>query len=190
MQPYVNIDAVVDRVVRRHRPPRLQNGVAVDIERMLADYYDIDIARIPDLRIGNASLQGCCFPDRLLILVEAHDAPTRQRFTLAHELGHLEMHYRNTMIQPLFPVEDEAAYFRCVTHEATSEFESQSTSQRRRKERQADVFAAKFLMPLLLVRTAWRQADGNLERCAELLVVSKQAMEYRLAELELATTAL
>lgn len=187
MNRFVNVDAVIEKLVSQSRLPRLDNGIGIDVERFLRERYDTDIARIPELKVGNSSIQGCCLPDRSLILIEANDSMPRQRFTLAHELAHLELHYRNAGMDTLFQTADPL-YFRCTISDNPFAAEQPSTHQRRR-ERQADIFAARFLMPAQIVRTAFRQAEDDIVACADLLLVSRQALGYRLAELGLASTA-
>ncbi len=162
---------------------RLPNGIGIDVEGMLRQFYDIDIARVPNLTLGNSPLQGCYLPDRLLIIVEANDPPPRQRFTLAHEFGHLEMHYKNASTDFMFSGSmSELRYFRCTTRE-TKLGDSCDASQLKRREREADVFAAQLLMPTTEVRLAWHRSNGRLAKCADILSVSKQALEYRLNEM-------
>lgn len=94
------------------------------------------------------------------IHVNATDSAVRQRFTIAHELGHLMLH-------PL-----SVQYRDYIT-----------SSRGGLKERQANRFAVDLLMPEWLVRPAFRWLSGDLEQLADYFEVSKPAMEIRFQEL-------
>lgn len=114
------------------------------------------------------------FDDHAVIGVNSTHAPTRQRFTVAHEIGHLEMHKG----QPLFI--DRFARVNWRNGESNNE------------EIEANQFAAELLMPREFVA---REVERMLEKrraidartlaaqLAKTFEVSPQAMEYRLANL-------
>jgi Zn-dependent peptidase ImmA (M78 family) len=101
--------------------------------------------------------------------------PIRQRFTIAHELGHLELHRQmitvNVHVDKSFP-----ALMR----------DSKAATGTELIEIQANQFAAELLMPRTLVEQslAGRQFDIEddkpLEELARKFRVSKQAVEYRI----------
>jgi Zn-dependent peptidase ImmA (M78 family) len=80
----------------------------------------------------------------------------RQRFTMAHELGHLMLH-------PL------GLDYRAI----------HSAGSKDRKEVEADQFAAELLMPGWMLR-AYMQATTDVGKLAEHFQVSEQAMAIRL----------
>ena len=86
----------------------------------------------------------------------------RQRFTIAHELGHYVLHGVTALL-----IEDTNNYY--------------STSTTRNQERDANRFAADVLMPMDSIDTVIRQNPSfNLEKLAEMFEVSKVAMSIRL----------
>jgi Zn-dependent peptidase ImmA (M78 family) len=92
------------------------------------------------------------------IWVRSGDAPHRQRFTIAHELGHLLLH-------------EAGAEYRDDTFRGTP------------KEYEANAFAADLLMPLWMLDPAaakWGRHPGYL---AQIFGVSEQAMSIRLGRL-------
>lgn len=118
-------------------------------------------------------------PDRTMIILNAANAPVRQRFTLAHEIGHFTLH-RGTIYL------DGRA--RANFRDGTS---SMATDQ---EEIDANAFAAGLLMAAGWVRSAFqtvvRDTTINSEdELAEVLAarfgVSRQAMHYRLINLGL-----
>jgi len=116
-----------------------------------------------------------------VVLVNASDILTRRRFTMAHELGHHLLHrprIQSGMLRYDLSAEDGGHL---------------SESALKRIEEEADLFAAKMLMPEQWVR-AWfahQQREWDLSaglagsRLATLLLVSRQAAIKRLAALGL-----
>jgi Zn-dependent peptidase ImmA (M78 family) len=98
-----------------------------------------------------------------VIVVNSRDRRTRQRFTLAHELGHYFLrHRRKSFAEP---------------------------GGKSPLEREANRFAASLLMPAAWVRRSWKDYASNSENrlplLAELFEVSQAAMEVRVKELGL-----
>jgi Zn-dependent peptidase ImmA (M78 family) len=115
-------------------------------------------------------------PGTTVIGVNSSHAPTRQRFTVAHEIGHLRMHQGEGVIIDRF--------VRVNWRNGESN----------REETQANRFAAGLLMPRSLVckeieRTLSRQPDLIPYDLAAMLAkrfdVSPAAMQYRLINLEI-----
>jgi Zn-dependent peptidase ImmA (M78 family) len=115
------------------------------------------------------------FDDHAVIGVNSTHAPTRQRFTLAHEIGHYVLHAG----QPMFV---DSFVTRVNWRNGESNLE----------ETQANQFAAELLMPRELVarevdraltRKQTIDAQGLASQLAELFNVSQQSMEFRLANL-------
>lgn len=101
------------------------------------------------------------------IYLNRNDSPTRQRFTLAHELGHCIMHreyYRNGILERI-------DMFRNPENHSQEEVE-------------ANAFAANLLMPEQMVREMWKRW-GSTEILADIFKVSLSAMSYRLYNLHL-----
>jgi Zn-dependent peptidase ImmA (M78 family) len=92
------------------------------------------------------------------IIVNAAEVPWRQRFTVAHEIGHILLH-------PL----GEA--FRDRTFAGNEQ------------ERQANAFAADLLMPLWMVEPYAMKHGADSQRIAAIFEVSEQAMNIRLGNL-------
>ncbi|WP_049760801.1 MULTISPECIES: ImmA/IrrE family metallo-endopeptidase [Frankia] len=118
-------------------------------------------------------------PDRTMIIVNAANAVVRQRFTIAHEIGHFTLHRGTVYLDGRARVN-----FR-------DGLSSMATDQ---EEIEANSFAAALLMPTKWVRTAFETTVrnspvGSEEELAGLLagrfVVSRQAMLFRLIYLGL-----
>ncbi|PSR35710.1 MAG: hypothetical protein C7B44_12825 [Sulfobacillus thermosulfidooxidans] len=123
--------------------------------------------------------------DRTIIGINSRQASVRQRFTVAHELGHFLLHSGNKVhIDREFRVN-----FRDATHPTSSGGE----------ETEANRFAAALLMPESLMREAFRRKTSNgfnpigddddandvLRKLAREFKVSYQAFLLRLGELGL-----
>ncbi|MER8698971.1 ImmA/IrrE family metallo-endopeptidase [Mesorhizobium sp. M1273] len=110
-----------------------------------------------------------------VISVNEAEAEQRKRFTAAHELAHYLLH-RDLMkerrhLDRLF---DEAAN-RNPTEPLTYQHEMQ-----------ANQFAARLLMPKATIESEIAKENDTIEGLAQTFGVSRQAMEYRLANLGLA----
>ncbi len=114
--------------------------------------------------------------DRAVIGVNREHHPNRQRFSIAHEIGHFVLHKGDTYIDKGYRV-----HFRDL----------ESGSGTKREEMAANAFAAALLMPDAWVREAFYQQpfdlteDDVLEMLAEQFKVSTLAMTYRLMRLQL-----
>lgn len=110
-----------------------------------------------------------------IIGVNSLHHPNRQRYTIAHELGHLELHRQlittEVHVDKKFPV---------LMRDPTS------ASGTELIEIQANQFAAELLMPRTLIEQALDKKefdiddDGPIEQLAKKFRVSKQALEYRI----------
>jgi hypothetical protein len=151
----------------RYNDPRaheLRGGdeIPVPVESIAEDLLGL---RIDEADLGECS--GMLLPAERLILVNASEAmsgdtPThRQRFTIAHELGHWICHANG--------MEDAPTYCR-------SQDVSQDTD--RSLEREANVFGAELLMPEAAVRTAWA-AFADQDGLAARFGVSALAAQWR-----------
>jgi Zn-dependent peptidase ImmA (M78 family) len=115
--------------------------------------------------------------DRGVIGVNAAHAQVRQRFTIAHEIGHYVLHRTEL---PVF-IDKTLRQYSAVFRDADS-----STGEDRR-EREANAFAAALLMPISFVRAELANLDSDvedeetIEALAKRFKVSRQSMSIRLA---------
>jgi Zn-dependent peptidase ImmA (M78 family) len=113
---------------------------------------------------------------QIIIGVNADDAPARQRFTIAHELGHLFLHKSDRLF---------------VDRSYRSTVQSPERSVDPTEEREANWFAAELLMPLDMVKAVADDVlaqramtdDALIKTLAEQFQVSRQAMGWRLLNL-------
>ncbi len=109
--------------------------------------------------------------ERFEIFVNALDSVTRQRFTIAHELGHF-IYHRDLIGDG---VGDDRAYRR------TDQSTYHDNRISRKEEREANRFAATILMPGHLIASL--QDDGLSRRAmADQLQVSEHALAIRMRE--------
>ena len=112
---------------------------------------------------------------RPIIGVNSLHHPNRQRFTIAHEVGHLELHRHliadHVHVDKRFPV---------LMRDANS------ASGTQRMEMEANRFAAELLMPLFLLLPMLKRNgididdEKPLEELSRKFRVSKQALDYRI----------
>ncbi len=114
--------------------------------------------------------------NRAVIGVNWGHHPNRQRFSIAHEIGHFMLHEGDTYIDKGYRVQ-----FRDL----------ESGSGTKGEEMDANAFAAALLMPAEWVKEAFYQQpfelteDDVLQMLAQKFQVSTQAMSYRLMRLRL-----
>ena len=117
--------------------------------------------------------------ERTVIGVNSSHAHTRQRFTIAHEIGHLRLHKGELYV-------DEARI---------NLRDGDSSLAIKPEEVEANAFAAELLMPENFVRdeisVLAKRLRGSpedlIEKLAKIFDVSSKAMEYRLNNLGLLT---
>jgi Zn-dependent peptidase ImmA (M78 family) len=171
-------------MLARSGSPRLANKIAIDVRFIVEQYCNLQIAVIPHLNLGKPVL-GAFIPEYNLIMIEYHCIPTRQRFSLAHELGHAQLEDDFGDCEPLFTVRPRNM-FRCDESDIRLKtLPGQERGLKRRAEIRANQFAAALLMPAPLVREVWRDFRNEAD-CAIALSVSRQAIRYRLEEMGLA----
>ncbi len=114
----------------------------------------------------------------IVIGVNSNHSETRQRFTLAHELGHLLLHPQASYVDRSFPI-----FFR----------DERSSKAEVRAEIEANQFAADLLMPMqmLMLTSVGRTPvdmddESQIKKLAQRFQVSPQAMIFRLMNLGLA----
>ncbi len=113
--------------------------------------------------------------DRVSLYVNEHEHPNRQRFTIAHELGHYFLHLQTL---PSGGFADTRSLYR-----NPGDLDRLNPKERE-EERQANQFAAALLMPEPRIR-ALAPALGSIEELARTFRVSLDAMGIRLRDLGL-----
>lgn len=167
-------ERVADEVLRDlgvRKPP-------VDVHA-IAERLGASVRRAPH----EGSISGMLYRDgrQVIIGVNERDVPVRQRFTTAHEIGHLKLHRGRPMILDHKVHGDTRVDLRDTTVPSS------------REEVQANAFAAELLMPEAFVREAFAKAPKRaLQSDAALVLhlhkifeVSRDAMVYRLINLGL-----
>jgi hypothetical protein len=142
-------------------------AIPVPVEAIAEDLLGLRIEE--SWNLGDCS--GLLVPaERLIVLNAAERAGgrnepplRRERFTVAHELGHWICH----------------AHERPEAHPVYCRQVHVAESADRTLEREANVFAAELLMPEQAVREAWAE-EKAINTCAARLDVSQTAMHWRL----------
>jgi predicted transcriptional regulator len=112
-------------------------------------------------------------PRKFTIFVASITSPERDRFTIAHELGHLFLHF--PLVAQQHPGETMAA----------TRWVDETDKVQQRAEWEANWFAAAFLMPTSKFRSAFTEYGGSLGRIASRFGVSSPAAEIRAKTLHL-----
>lgn len=141
--------------------------VPVPIEE-IASKLGMKISRAPSKEFSGLLIRK---DDSALIGVNSTEALVRQRFTIAHELGHYYLH----------PQKDTFVDYR----------DNKTETVYTPREREADMFAAALLMPRDQIEKDFRAlaktgfAEAELEKLAARYEVSLKAMQLRLWNLNL-----
>lgn len=102
-------------------------------------------------------LSGAINHERRTIYVNQDDPIIRQRFTLAHEIGHAVLHKGDSVW----------------------DLRANIDRPRERKEIEANNFAANLLMPKDFFSGVWSRSGGNINLVSDYFAVSHEAAKYR-----------
>ncbi len=150
-----------------------KSSTPVDLEELLGD-LNITLERSYELHRDISGELEKREDGSFIIRVNASHAKTRQRFTIAHELGHYMLH--RMLIGK--GVDDNKAY------RSESKGNFNNTNIKPRHETEANQFAASLLMPAGQVRAAY-EANPSVFHLAQHFSVSEAAMSIRLRSLRL-----
>lgn len=109
-------------------------------------------------------------PSKFTINIPLNTSPLRDRFTIAHELGHYVLHYL---------LHNRKATGKKITHMRAQRYGSDQT------EFEANWFAAAFLMPTDTFRAVYASLGGDILKVAEHFNVSPSAARVRAQSLSL-----
>ncbi|HLN60143.1 MAG TPA: ImmA/IrrE family metallo-endopeptidase [Symbiobacteriaceae bacterium] len=157
----------------------------VDVELLAAVLFDLGVQKVPDLRVGAREYAGFLDADARLVAVEGEHHEHRQRFSIAHEVGHFVLHY--------LPRQEHGGIFACTASDMETNAlpGSGATAEHLRHVRQeleANLFAGELLMPETSVRAMHKVTGGFVLKMARHFRVSPRAMEIRLERLQLPYT--
>ncbi len=105
--------------------------------------------------------------NKFTIFLPLMTTPERDRFTIAHELGHLFLHY--PLILKLHPGATMLA----------TRFLDDADPVQKRAEWEANWFSSAFLMPSAAFRRRFEAVGGNLDRLAISCAVSGDSARFR-----------
>ncbi len=152
------------------------DGYVIDVELIATLSFSLGVQKVPDLRVGEREYAAFLNGDARLVAVEAQHHEHRQRFSIAHEIGHFVLHY--------LPAPAERSLFVCSTADMEVN-DGQALSRHLRREWEANLFAGELLMPEQAVVAMYRVIGGSVFRLAKHFKVSSKAMEIRLSRLRL-----
>ncbi|MEP3895687.1 MAG: ImmA/IrrE family metallo-endopeptidase [Litorimonas sp.] len=160
--PDLEVDALdtTERVVQYCIRNNLIDGVEVDIERLIELNPNLTLRRKP-LADGIDAYIRETSPSRYEIGVNSNHSRTRQKFSMAHEFAHYQLHRDNL---------DGLELGERILHRS---------DERNHLEYQANSFAAALLMPEDIFRTEVRRTQGDISALAERFGVSQLALRYR-----------
>lgn len=145
----------------------------IDVEQLATK-----VGAVVSYEVFKEDLSGVCIKEkhRIVIGVNSFHANTRQRFTIAHEIGHLVLEHKGDVFIDQTVMRRDAKSSQAVD----------------RQEIEANQFAAELLMPrdLVLAAVERRQSKKSdlsptaiVDELSQEFQVSTQAMEHRLTNL-------
>ncbi|NTW97098.1 MAG: ImmA/IrrE family metallo-endopeptidase [Oscillochloris sp.] len=145
------------------------------------------------------TLAGRLYAEQRIIEVRRGDSPRRQRFTIAHEVGHYRLHVVAKGAQDTYACsatmialgDGEGQTPKILRETPLPGFvapdpptaPAPSVRDIRRLEIEANAFAAELLIPAPLVEQAVARYGKDVRALAEIFDVSQQAMQIRLEKL-------
>ena len=135
----------------------------IPVEEILEAHLELTLD-FDDLtkRLGVPDVLGATWIQDKLVLVDQSLDPTenppkegRYRFTLAHELGHWELHRYHFLANAAQPM--------LFGEKAEPSIVCRTSSRKEPMEWQADMFSGYLLMPKEMIFAAWQTRCGNLE---------------------------
>lgn len=148
-------------------------ALPVPVEELIAD-SGLMILEISDPKQPDGSLLAA---QSLIIVNRSRHRPTRERFTLAHELGHFQLkHHQRDASEALLDA---------LTDPVIDDSQAYLSRRHPRIEQEANAFAAALLMPASALRAEFARRDWDPTRVAKQLIVSEEALWWRLLRLRL-----
>lgn len=146
-------------------PPIPVRDIAVELLRLKIQHEPLPMfEKLPD-PLRRAALDA----ERRVVYIDAETPPEVQSFSLAHEIGHFKLHRLETEKPQLDP--------------------DLLIRIRKRREREADLFATFLLMPDYLIEDCAHSHGtfnpDSVKRLSRIFEVSSLAMHWRLKALEL-----
>lgn len=183
----------------RHRTESIENDALGFLRRADALSVPIDLvkARLLEVSVHHETLEdevsGVLLikgPERHILVNQAHH-PNRQRFSIAHELGHLVLHHKDG--DRLF-VDTHIKLYQRVGAPSSKVYTEPGSATTPQEEREANQFASALLMPAPLLKQAAKERDLwdelDVSALASMFAVSEQAMAIRLQQLQVVDSVL
>jgi len=124
--------------------------------------------------------------DQRHVLVNKTHSSNRQRFSIAHELGHLVLHHKQG---DRLHIDTNYRLYQRVGTPGSDAYQEPGSSTTPQQEREANQFASALLMPAELLVAAAEERDFwdevDVAALASLFHVSEQAMAIRLQQLDI-----
>ena len=150
-----------NEVLRRYR---WNGSLPIDVFAIASDY-----ALVVGQELKAEGISGKCYASHTenhgkpLIVYDREAAPNLQRFTVAHELGHITLNHGHAFSDPV------------------KNFNRRNLD---RKESEANQFAAELLMPMVAIEYyLGEKREYSFERLSQLFGVSQMAVKIRLQDL-------
>jgi len=165
MRNKTNVIRQANKILTQYQPDRTKNSLETNV---MAIAEKLNITVVP--YAFSEDISGVFFrkDNRLFLGVNNDHHEHRQRFTIAHEIGHYVLHSLDTIHYDI--VDQEKVFYRAKDISSV-------------EEREANIFAAELLMPEETVEELIAKDITSINLLASTFNVSEDAMRYRLINL-------
>jgi len=138
----------------------------------IANGLGIEVLETPMLQDGMQDVSGFIAKKedgKIYIYVNENEHINRQRFTIAHELAHYYLHFKDNLA-------DKKGVLDFVKYRNGATYDEKETKE----EQEANAFAAELLVPCTALKELWDNGNTDITFLANHFVVSKDMMINRL----------
>lgn len=172
----------------------LEDLIPVKVSQIADELYDLRVRYVGDM---GEELSGCLDAEARIVDVNAGEPIVRQRFSLAHELGHFLRHVKegratvfhrctSAVMENLGDLKTEDLMAR-IDYEEMKRRAGQAAiiQELLKQEKEANSFAAELLMPGELVIVLAPRHGNSPREMARIFEVSVESMTWRMTKLRL-----
>lgn len=125
---------------------------------------------------GIDKFEGQLIPEKRLIRINQNKPKNRQRFTIAHELGHWVLYHQGR----IFETDEEPALLSLNGFSPSLE----SSYSHKQREAEANYFAGELLIPIKWLEIDWKKYNPDIKKLSDLYQVSEEALWKKILELD------
>lgn len=143
----VIIEDTSAHIIKDVQASALENPIKIDLMKMAEDYFGIPVLYLDNLP---DKIDGRFDPSFYNVILNANKTEDRQRFSLAHEFGHITLH-------------DKHRITKAHQDHLMRQHLSRENNKKNKREIEANFFAGCLLMPANAVTSLWKKVFNQIE---------------------------